>query len=103
MFWDRRKGDRRADKDKPGKTAHEPDRRGDEGTAERRRWTCGILYKTSIPIRDIETWLEGNAEGEWAVRLDSIDEGLSSKVIKIMFEIQDDKLAFIEAFRQRQR
>ena len=102
MFWDRRKGDRRAAKDKLAKTAPEPDRRG-EGDSERRHWTCGILYKTSIPVRNIETWLESNAEGGWAVALDSIDEGLSSKVIKIMFEVQDDKLAFIEAFRQRQR
>jgi hypothetical protein len=52
---------------------------------------------------EIETWLEANAEGGWAVGLDSIEEGLSAKVLKIMFENSSDKLAFIEAFRQRHR
>ena len=101
MFWDRRKDDRHTDKDKSGKSPRETGRRADSNLPERRRWTCGILYKTSIPVTEIEAWLDANAEARWAVGLDGIDEGLSSKVLKIMFESQDDKVAFIAAFRQR--
>jgi hypothetical protein len=98
MFWDRRKKDRR---DAKGNDAPEQERRDQSERSERRRWTCGILYKTSIPVGEIESWLEANAEDRWAVGLDSIDEGLSSKVLKIMFEYQDDKEAFIQAFSRR--
>jgi len=96
MFWDRRKKDRR---EKKGKETPE-ERRGKAEKSERRRWTCGILYKTSIPVGELETWLEANAHGQWAVGLDSIDEGLI-KVLKIMFEDQDDKEAFVAAFSGR--
>jgi len=97
MFWDRRKKDRREAKE----AAPDPDRRDGSGKSDRRQWTCGILYKTSIPVTQIEAWLEANAGGRWAVGLDSIDEQLSSKVLKIMFETQDDKQAFVEAFSRR--
>lgn len=97
MFWDRRKKDRR---EKKGEESPDGERRGTTEKSERRRWTCGILYKTSIPVTEIESWLEGNADGHWAVGLDSIDEGLI-KVLKIMFENQNDKQAFIAAFSGR--
>ena len=97
MFWDRRKKDRR---EKKGKETPDEERRGKEEKSERRRWTCGILYKTSIPVTEIETWLEANADGQWAVGLDSFEDGLI-KVLKIMFEDQDDKEAFIAAFSGR--
>ena len=97
MFWDRRKADRRGGDKKP----HTERRAGDGDEKNRRRWTCGILYKTSLPVRDIEQWLTDNAEGRWAVGLEGIDDGLSSKVLKIMFETQDDKVAFIAAFSGR--
>ena len=96
MFWDRRKSDRRASEAKP-----DTERRVDGGEKNRRQWTCGILYKTSMPVRDIERWLSENIDGRWAVGLEGIDEGLSSKVLKIMFEDQDDKAAFIAAFSRR--
>jgi hypothetical protein len=100
MFWDRRKKDRRASKDK----ADQPDsERRDSQKSDRRRWTCGILYKTSLPVAEIETWLEANTEGNWQVGLEGIGEELSSKVLKIMFEHQDDKTDFVEAFSRRQR
>lgn len=98
MFWDRRKSDRRAGDAKP-----DTERRMDGGEQNRRRWTCGILYKTSLPVRDIERWLSDNIDGRWAVELEGIDEGLSSKVLKIMFEDQDDKAAFIAAFSRSRR
>ncbi len=96
MFWDRRKVDRRA-----GDTYPDAERRVGGGENNRRQWTCGILYKTSLPMRHIEQWLSENVEGRWAVALEGIDEGLSSKVLKIMFEDQDDKAAFIAAFSRR--
>jgi hypothetical protein len=93
MFWDRRKGDRRAQS--AGKA--EPDRRGQE----RRRWACGILYRTSLPAQEIETWLALHATGEWGVALEGIEENLGGKVLKIMFEDEDDKRRFIAAFSGR--
>lgn len=100
MFWDRRKKDRREEK---SKETSDQDRRGQPEKSERRRWTCGILYKTSIPVTELEAWLDANAEGRWAVGLEGMGEELSSKVLKIMFEDQSDKNAFIEAFSRRQR
>jgi len=94
MFWDRRKGDRRA-QSSAGRP--EPDRRGQE----RRRWTCGILYRTSLPSQDIETWLALNATGEWAVALEGIEEDLGGKVLKVMFENEEDKKRFMAAFAGR--
>jgi hypothetical protein len=97
MFWDRRKADRRA-----GGKKHDTERRaGDGDEKNRRRWTCGILYKTSVPVQDIEQWLTDNTKGRWAVGQEGNDEGLSSKVLKIMFETQEDKAAFIAVFSGR--
>lgn len=98
MFWDRRKGDRRIQR------PSEPDteRRGVPGAPpERRRWTCGILYRTSLPASEIETWLALNAAGTWRVALEGIEEGLEAKVLKIMFEDEDDKRRFMAAFAGR--
>jgi hypothetical protein len=101
MFWDRRKKDRRENTGKADKPDGE--RRKDAQKSDRRRWTCGILYKTSIPVAEIEAWLEANTEGAWQVGLEGMGEELSSKVLKIMFESQDDKTDFVEAFSSRQR
>jgi hypothetical protein len=101
MFWDRRKKDRRGEKGK--EATPDQDRRDKPEKSERRQWTCGILYKTSIPVMELEAWLDANAEGRWAVELEGIGEELSSKVLKIMFEDYSDKNAFIEAFSRRQR
>jgi len=98
MFWDRRKKDRREQK---GAKNPDEERRGTSEKPERRQWTCGILYKTSISVAEIEAWLEANAEEQWAVGLDSIEEGLAAKVLKIMFKNQADKVAFVEAFARR--
>ncbi|MCD6073937.1 MAG: hypothetical protein K0Q70_820 [Rhodospirillales bacterium] len=100
MFWDRRKKDRR---EKKAKETPDRDRRVKSEKTERRQWACGILYKTSIPVTELEAWLDANADGRWAVALEGIGEELSSKVLKIMFEDHDDKNAFVEAFSRRQR
>ena len=99
MFWDRRKKDRREKKDDtPGK-----DRREGGEKSDRRQWTCGILFKTSIPVFEIESWLDANADGSWKVALEGIGEELSSNVLKIMFEDQEDKSTFVEAFSRYRR
>ena len=98
MFWDRRKKDRR---EKAAKAAPGEERRDKPEKSDRRRWTSGVLYKTSIPVTEIETWLEDNAEERWSVALDGIESSLSVKVLKIMFESLDDKNAFIQAFSKR--
>jgi len=98
MFWDRRKKDRR---EKKATDTPNGERRDKAEKSERRHWACGILYKTSLPVTDLEAWLDANAEGRWAVALEGIGEELSSKVLKIMFEEQGDKEAFVEAFSRR--
>ena len=99
MFWDRRAGDRR---NRQPPEARAPDRRGAQGgTPERRQWTCGILFRTSLPVDDIERWLEANAAGRWAVGLEGIEEQLHAKVLKIMFEKPEDKQDFMDAFSRR--
>ena len=96
MFWDRRKNERREAEKTP-----KAERRGEGDGEERRKWTCGILYKTSLPVAKIEEWLTDNAGEKWEVGLESIDESLESKILKIMFENQTDKAAFIAAFSRR--
>ena len=99
MFWDRRIGDRRDRKPEP---KPDPDRRGiGEGVGERRNWTCGILYRTSLPAAEIEQWLERNTSGKWGVGLEGMEESLNAKVLKIMFEREEDKYRFMAAFSRR--
>jgi hypothetical protein len=99
MFWDRRVGDRRNRKSQEERA---PDRRRAQGVAsERRQWTCGILFRTSLPVDEIERWLEANATGRWAVGLEGIEEQLYAKVLKIMFENPEDKREFMDAFSRR--
>ena len=64
MFWDRRKKERR---EKNAKDTLDQDRRDKSEKTERRQWACGILYKTSIPVTELEAWLDANADGRWAV------------------------------------
>lgn len=96
MFWDRRKADRRV------RDSNEFEHERRTATADRRVWTCGILYRTSLPAREIERWLETYATGKWAVALEGIDdEHLDTKVLKIMFEKKQDKEDFMAAFSGR--
>ena len=96
MFWDRRRGERR-DQDLDGFRGPER-RRG----PDRRQWTCGILYRTARPAAEIERWLERNASGRWQVMLEDVDDNLGMKVLKLMFENEDDKYDFIEAFEEHE-
>lgn len=99
MFWDRRIGDRRGKKSE-GERA--PERRAaNRDLGERRHWTCGVLYRTTLHISEIEGWLERSAKGEWAVGLEGVEENLQVKVLKIMFENQSDKESFMAHFAQR--
>ncbi len=95
MFLDRRKGDRRVGGKKYDNTEH----RAGNSDHNLRKWNCGILHQTTVHMGEIERWLLDNAKSRWGgVGLDSFDEALSSKVLKIMIESQYDKNAFIEHF-----
>jgi len=90
-FWDVLLGGRRADAEPP------PELEPRDGQI----WRCGILYRTSMPIQQIETWLEGHANGRWKVSLEEMDDSLRGKVLRIMFEHHEDKAAFRQSFSHR--
>jgi hypothetical protein len=88
-FFERRQGDRRSGGAAPGQ-----ERRG----KDRRQWAFGVLYRTAFPLSRVEEWLELNAKGRWAVALEDIGEGFTSKTVKVSFELEDDKNAFVAQF-----
>ncbi len=73
------------------------DRRQD---GDRRRWTCGILFKAAEAGAVIENWLDKTCQGNWGFELDEIDVDQHTKSFKVMFEEEADKLSFVEHFRK---
>jgi hypothetical protein len=90
-FWSVLLGGRRADAAPP------PDLEPRDGQI----WRCGILYRTSLPMGEIETWLESHAARRWKVSLEEMDDSLRGKVLRIMFESHEDKAAFARNFTRR--
>jgi hypothetical protein len=88
-IFERRQGDRRR-----GSEAPNQERRG----KDRRQWTFGVLYRTVFPLSRVEDWLELNTKGRWAVALEDIGEGFTSKTVKVSFELESDKNAFVAQF-----
>lgn len=68
---------------------------------EQRRWTCGLIYKTHSSTTIVENWLESHATGEWVVALEDMDENREGKTLKILFEQEQDKKAFVAQFAGR--
>jgi len=61
----------------------------------------GVLLSTARTVASIEAWLESRCEGEWTIILDELDEdNFMKKRLRILFELESDKRAFIAGFRR---
>ena len=63
-------------------------------SAERRVLRYAVLFKTGIPVADLENWLGANCQGNWSMVLEDMDAGLKSKTLRIMFETPNDRELF---------
>ncbi|MBE0532405.1 MAG: hypothetical protein IH626_16380 [Rhodospirillales bacterium] len=77
------------------------DSRQADGFPRRREMRYGVLLSTARTVASIEAWLEPKCQGDWTIILDEIDEdNLLKKRLRILFELESDKLAFIAGFRR---
>jgi hypothetical protein len=63
-------------------------------TTERRVLRYAVLFKTGVPIPDLEAWLNANCEGDCSMVLEDMDTDLTSKTLRIMFETEEDRERF---------
>ncbi len=54
----------------------------------------GVIFTMASSLVELEEWLDANCEGTWNVALDDLDDSLVTKTVKIMFELESDKLSF---------
>lgn len=77
------------------------DRRQSDERPRRREMRYGVLLSTVRTVASIEAWLEPRCQGDWTIILDEIDEDdLLKKRLRILFELESDKQAFIAGFRR---
>lgn len=77
------------------------DRRQTEELPQRHEMRYGVLLSTARTVASIEAWLEPRCQGDWTIILDEIDEdNLLKKRLRILFELESDKQAFIAGFRR---
>ena len=61
----------------------------------------GVFLSTARTVASLEAWLESRCQGDWTIILDEIDpENLLKKRLRILFELDTDKQAFIAGFRR---
>ena len=72
-----------------------PERRG---TGEQPEMTCGIVFKTAGGMTQIEDWLDEYCTGGCSLVLTDMDDELVKKSFRIMFELENDKINFVENF-----
>jgi hypothetical protein len=65
---------------------------------DRRALAHGVAVTTPGPISRISDWLDEYCEGRFSVGLDAIDERLQKKRVRVMFELEQDKLKFMSKF-----
>lgn len=94
-----RAGDRRAAQSGTGQT-QKVDRRDLPG-GDRRKWACGVIYKTHSSTTIVERWLEEHAAGDWSLSLEDFDDDREGKTLKILFEQERDKQLFAAEFAGR--
>ncbi|MDX9862249.1 MAG: hypothetical protein RBS99_15175 [Rhodospirillales bacterium] len=69
--------------------------------SQRREMRYGVLLSTVRTVASIEEWLEPRCQGDWTIILDEIDkDNLLKKRLRILFELESDKQAFIVGFRR---
>ncbi len=65
---------------------------------QRARMAFGVLFNTEGAVSDVEEWLDNSCEGEWSLIVEGMDEDLIKKSLKITFELEIDKLRFINEY-----
>ena len=60
-------------------------------TVKRSKFTCGTLYVTTEPAEDLEEWLQRQCSGGYYLSLEDIDDDLSRKTFKVLFENESDR------------
>jgi hypothetical protein len=61
-------------------------------------FTCSISYRTDDRIVILEDWLDENASGSWSMGVENPKTDESLKRVKVVFEIEDDKISFMQKF-----
>ncbi len=60
----------------------------------------GVRFATTRSVTVIEDFLDAECTGDWHVVLEDIDEDLTRKQVRLMFELEEDKNRFLERFRR---
>jgi hypothetical protein len=71
------------------------------GAEPQRHFAYGVLYSTIGAVADVEDWLDENCASDWNLVVDGLDESLTKKSLRIMFEHEADKLRFISEYARR--
>jgi hypothetical protein len=58
---------------------------------KRSRYTCGTLYITTEPAEDLDEWLQRQCSGAYYLSLEDMDDDLSRKTFKVLFENEADR------------
>jgi hypothetical protein len=69
--------------------------------AGQRRLSYGVLFSTVGAVADVEDWLDESCAGDWSLSVEGMDDALIKKSLRIMFELETDKLRFINDFARR--
>jgi len=73
---------------------------GFDGT-ERRKLSFGVLYTCFGAMSEVEDWLDENCQGQHRLIIDTIDEDLVKKTLRIMFEFESDKTVFVSDYAKK--
>ncbi len=60
--------------------------------------TCSISYRTGDRIVILEDWLDEYASGSWSMGVENAKTDESLKTVKVVFEVEDDKISFMRKF-----
>ncbi|MEK9755378.1 MAG: hypothetical protein VW338_19490 [Rhodospirillaceae bacterium] len=71
------------------------------GTSSQRRFSLGVLFSTTGAVADVEDWLDESCTGDWNLAVEGMDETLTKKSLRILFEKEADKQVFITNFARR--
>lgn len=88
---ERRQEEDRREAEETGQQTPPPDRKERRG-GDRRAMRYSFVYKTSRSLEALTEWLEENTTGDWTMVLCGIDGSLKKKSVKIMFELEEDRL-----------
>jgi len=72
-----------------------------DGSSQRVAFKFGVLYSTAGAVADVEDWLDANCAGDWSLSIEGMDDNQIKKSLRIMFEVEAEKVRFINEFARR--